>query len=436
MRESKVEQIGEKKDLKSYLKLPWAVILVCVYIAIIILLPGGTVFGFNFKILVFVPLLLLAVRDVMGEKDGAKQLSRGMAIIVALFFWVFLAQIYSFYDIAMSLSQYKDVATTLIGCWLVRLFTRDRRDRDIFIRLCLYATAFLGFVKIAIFCYSLITGISIASLMDGISHAFGVQLMTIDLEEALGRIQFPSDTLVPVCLFTILCLRKHLKVGAALSVLMVACLLASSVFSFSRFLWGFTALGAVLGILVSKRDKMHWLYLGLSAVVASYYFTAIVLVVQLRFSQQLVDYSDSDRVLQKSALQRFFVDAPLFGHGFGSFTNVVIRQADLPYNYEMQLLALSTQIGIVGMIFLTCLLVNLYTKAFTFSKKNRAFQTAVLLLLAGFLSGALFNPSVVSSIAAATFGMLFALGSLESYTEQSSSTVLLKQPRATRHLVT
>ncbi len=410
----------ERTEIMFYLKMPRPYLLFCVYMAILVLLPGGTILGFNFKMFIFVPLVLLAVREVIREKGGVKELAIGAAIIGTLAFWIFLAQIYSFFDIKMSLSQYKDVAATLIGCWFVRLFTQTRRDRDNFIRLCLYTTTFLGFVKIAIFFYSLITGVSISSVMDSIAHAFGVQLMTFDLGDALGRIQFPSDSLVPVCLFMVLCLRKRLNISSFTSVLMVALLIASSIFSFSRFLWGYTVVAAILGILVSKRDKMHWLYLSISTAAVGYYFTTIALLIQLRFSQDVVDASDSERVLQSSALQHFFVDAPLFGHGFGTFTNVVIRQPDLPYNYEMQLLALSTQIGIVGMILLTCLLVNYYRKAFTFSKGVRSFQSAVLILLIGFLTGALFNPSVVSSIAAATFGLLFALASTESGAEKTS----------------
>ena len=165
---------------------------------------------------------------------------------------------------------------------------------------------------------------------------------------------------------------------------------------------------------------MHWIYGSLSAAVVGYYFPVVALLIQLRFSQRVVDASDSERVLQSSALQRFFVDAPIFGHGLGSFTHAVIRQPDLPYNYEMQLVALSTQIGIVGMIFMTGLLINYYRKAFHFPRGTRAFQATVLLLLVTFLAGALFNPSVLSSIAAATFGLLFALASTGTGVDKAS----------------
>ena len=404
----------------THLKLPRPFFLFCAYMAILILLPGGTLLGFNFKMLIFVPLVIVTVREVTGEAGGLRQIAIGTAIIAALTFWIFLAQIYNFFDIKMSLAQYRDVAASLIGCWFVRIFTQTRRDREFFIRLCLYGTAFLGLVKIGIFSYSMLTGVSTASVMGAISRAFGVQLMTFELGDALGRIQLSSDTLIPVCLFTVLCLRRQLNIRSLESLGMVALLIASSVFTFSRFLWGYTAFAALLGIVVSKRDKMHWLYLSVSTVAVGFYFNALALLVQLRFSQEIVDSSDSDRVLQSGALQRFFVDAPLFGHGFGTYTNVVIRQPDLPYNYEMQLLALCTQVGIVGMLFMASLMVVYYAKAFTFAKGSRTYQSAVFILLLTFLVGGLFNPSVVSSIAATTYGLLFALAATDCCAEKAA----------------
>ena len=391
--------------------MPRPYVLFCLYIAILILLPGGTIFGLNFKMLVFAPLVVFAVLDVLTRNEGLRHIAISTAIIATTALWILIAQVYSFYDIGLSCSQYKDIVSTFIGCWLVRLFTRSQKDRDQFIRLCLYGTTFLGFAKVALFLYCMLTGTPISLVLDSLSAMFSVKLMTFDLAEALGRIQFPSDTLVPVCLFTILCLRKRLNIHPVTSLLMVFFLIASAMFSFSRFLYGFTALAALLGILVSQRDKLHWLYLSISTAIAGYYFTTIALLFRIRFSQQVVDASDGERILQSSALQRSFFDAPFFGHGLGTFTNVVIRQPDLPYNYEMQLLALSTQVGIVGMVLLVSLLFNYYRKAFTFTRGHRAYQSAVLLLLIAFLAGALFNPSVLSSIAAATYGLIFALAS-------------------------
>jgi hypothetical protein len=393
-------------------------LLFSTYIAVLILLPSGTIRGINFKILLFIPLIGLAAIEALKEKNGLSQILRGTIIIAAFAFWIFLAQIYEFYNISLSFSQYKDIVATLLGCWFVRLFTKNIGDHEAFVKFCIYLTTFLGTAKIAIFVYALGTGNSISSILDFISRAFGVQLMTFDMADAFGRIQFPSDTLIPCCLFAVFTLRRSLNISAITALLMAVILSASAIFSFSRFLWGCTVLSAALALLISKRDRVHWLYIALCMAITGYYGSILFPLIQLRFSQQVIDASDPIRVQQSSALKQFFLEAPLLGHGLGSFTNIVIREVDLPYNYEMQLVALFTQIGITGIIFLACLLVNYYKKAFTFSKGNRSFQFSVLILLATFIAGSLFNPSIISSIAAATFGFLFCLCSIEWNTYQ------------------
>ncbi len=50
------------------------------YIAFLILLPGGTVFGVNVKALVFIPVAALAVQRLFEEKDALFQLAIGIGL--------------------------------------------------------------------------------------------------------------------------------------------------------------------------------------------------------------------------------------------------------------------------------------------------------------------------------------------------------------------
>ncbi len=400
---------------------PVSFTLFCLYVVFLILLPSGSIFGVNVKILVFVPLALLATQKALAEKEVFYRLAILACLLAAFLGWVLIAQCYGFYNIALSLSQYRDVTTTFAGCWFIRLFTANEIDRKIFVRVCLFTVAFGGLLKFLIFMYALSTGVPVSTIMDGIAHVFGVQLMTVELGDLGGRIQYPSDTLVPVCLFAILCLRKRLRIGGLVSLIMVSLLIVSSVFTFSRFLWGYTALGGVLGMLVAKRDRMHLLYLAGAAAVGAYFFKLLVTVVELRFSTQIADSSDAERILQRGALESFFRDAPLLGHGLGSYTTQVIRAPELPYNYEMQVFALAGQVGIVGAVLLLCVLFSYYRKAFSFRPGERIYQISVFLMLVCFLAAGFLNPYLVSSIAAGTFGLLFALASLGSCHEPLSA---------------
>lgn len=400
----------------------------CTYIVFLVLLPSGSVFGVNIKVLIFVPVALFALKRMLQQRDALYQLAVSAGLLTLFLGWIFVAQCYAFYNVGLSLLQYRDIITTFAGCWFVRLFTQDAQERMRFIRVCLFAVAFGGLLKSVIFLYSLMSGTPISGILDGLSRIFGVQLMTFDLADAGIRIQFPSDSLIPVCLFAILCLRRRLDLSGLFSLVLVVCYLVSSVFTFSRFIWLYTAVAAVLGLVAGKRDKMHVLYVGGLTVATAYSFDLLWTIFQLRFSSQVVDSSDADRILQKGALERFFQDAPLFGHGLGSFTTEVIRSRELPYNYEMQVAALSGQVGTIGILLLLGALFNYYRKAFTLERESLRYQGAVLLLLLCFLSAGFFNPYLISSIAAATFGLLFALASLRTPTEVLDEWHVVRSP--------
>ena len=384
------------------------------YVACLILLPSGTLLGVPVKILVVLPGTFYALRIVGRQPNGFHEIALCIAMLGVFMAWVLLAQMYAFYNMGLSLSQYRDVVTTLAGCWFIRVFTPTEERRTAFIRFCVMTVAFGALIKVFIFAYSLARGISIASIMDAISHVFGVQLMTFELGDAGYRIQYPSDTLVPVCLFAVLCLRRRLRLAGLLSFPIVLLLTLSSIATFSRFLWGYALLAAVLGVLLAKRDRTHFAYFAASLAIVAVYAKLLLTIVALRFSADTLTASDGERIAQKNALEHFFLDAPLLGHGLGSYTNAVIRAPELRYNYEMQVYALAGQIGSIGILILLVLLGNYFRKAIRPQAQSRPYQVAVLGLLAGFLSAGFVNPSLISSIAAATFGLLYVLASIDS----------------------
>jgi hypothetical protein len=388
--------------------------LFCLYIVLLTLLPSGSIFGVNVKMLVFIPLLILSINLSLAQKEGLQELTINIAIISTFLAWAMLSEFYPVFTLNMALVQYKDVITTLIGCWFVRIFTLDDSDRIAFIKLCLSTVLFGCFLKILMFCYSLYTGRPTHDVMDMIDRVFGVKLMSLDFGDVGARIEFISDTLLPICLFVILCLRNKLGIGRVRALAMVGLFLLSSVFTFSRFLWGYTVVGVVLGLLVARKDKMHILYFGAAAAAVIYFFDQISILITLRFSDKFVDSSDIERTIQKISLKRFFFDAPIFGHGLGSYSTQSIRAPEFPYSYELQVLALFGQLGIVGMGLLTGILLNYYRKAFSFKRGARSYQASVAILLICFLASGFFNPNILSSTAAVSFGLLFALAALGS----------------------
>ncbi len=404
--------------------------LFSLFIVLLALLPAGSIYGVNVKILIFVPLAVIAAHRLASEERALAQYAFAAAcgcLVIAATLRSFLDSFYS----ELALSQAKDVLTTLAGCLFIRLFTPTLLDREKFIRLCIYTVAFGSFLKVLLLTYSLITGASVVDLVDVISKIFGVKLMALDLEGAGGRLQFPSDNLLPITLFAIIGLRKRLHLRGGVAVLCVALLCFSSLYTFSRFIWISTVLAALLGSFIARRDKIVLLYLSISAAATAYFFPVLSALVTLRFSTALAGSSDIERTWQIVGLKQFFWDAPLFGHGMGSYILNLKRSVDTPYVYEVQIGALLVQFGIVGMCLLAGLLINFYRKAFDLRRGKRAYQAAVLLLLLDFIAAAFFNPDLLASLSAVSYGLIFVLGLIDpredgSTRDQNAATAVIR----------
>ena len=256
------------------------------------------------------------------------------------------------------------------------------------------------------------TGGSVQSYVDQISAVFGVKLMSIDLEDAGGRLLFPSDNLVPIALFSLLTLRSRFHIGWLLALCLFLVLLASSLYTFSRFIWISTLFCCLVGLLLGRKDQLNLVYLSAAGVVTVIFLPLVVTIVSLRFSSPLSAASDAARVWQMSALKELFTSAPLLGHGLGSYSLMLKRSEDLPYAYELQVLAMFGQFGLIGVGLLVAALVNFYRKAFVFHKQTAVAHIVVLLLICNLLASGLFNPSLLVSMSSVAYCMLFFLARL------------------------
>jgi hypothetical protein len=194
--------------------------LFCIYIFALILLPTGQFFGANIKVILFVPLIMAASAEYCRLSSTSYLTMGGLVMIPTLvFFWVLVGLTYRF-DPAISFLQYKDLIVTVATCWVISLFGSIKKDGyRVFLRLVIGAIFVTSCIKVLIFVYALVEGRSVDSIIVFISHAFGVQLMSMDLDDIGGRIQFISDSLIPLCLFAVFGLRPMLKVSQKFALL-------------------------------------------------------------------------------------------------------------------------------------------------------------------------------------------------------------------------
>ena len=173
-------------------------------------------------------------------------------------------------------------------------------------------------------------------------------------------------------------------------------------------------------MLISRRDKMVLLYLAIIGAVTAFFFPMLSTLITLRFSSSLADTSDMYRVWQIVALKRFFWNAPLFGNGLGSYALDHKRSVEVPYAYEVQILALLGQMGLVGTAFLIALLINYYRKAFNFRPGTRLYHAVLLVLLIDFIGAGFFNPDLLVSMSAVSYGLIFVMARMWFRPEKAS----------------
>lgn len=395
--------------------------LFCLYLFVVIVLPSGSILGVNFKLGLYGLLLPSALSVLLS--DGRMRLSEVALLLMTptvLLVWVVEAQVYGF-EIAGTLRQYTDILLTLLTCWLASLFCRRSEQAKLqFLRTLIFSATVASSLKAGLVVFAMARGVPVTSLVNAIDRIFGVELMTMDLGALLGRIQFISDGLIPLCVFAILCYRQRLRIGALASVASLTLLIFSMILSFSRYFWAYTLLGLAMGLILSRKDRV-FAFLTLTGLIATISTLPLLnTLYQTRFSQEVAGQSDSARVEQIQALDSFFLDAPLFGHGLGSYTSRVVRsQSNAKYGYEVQILALAGQMGLAGTTLLA-FLCAFYLRCLWPENRSELFRKSILcLLLLGWLASGLFNPLLMNPVGALSYASIMCMGSLTPFEAQS-----------------
>ena len=342
-----------------------------------------------------------------------------LTVPVAFLFWMVLAQ---FYDVPTTLSvgEYRDLLIMLVSTWVIGVaIGGDQRARERFLRVVLKAEVAACVLKFMLIGFAAVRGMTISALVDSISLITGANLMGADFGDnsSLGRIQFIADGLIPLCFYLLLRYRQRLGISGTSAFISFVLLTGSLVLTFSRYYWGLAGVAVLLGLMFGKRDRFYVsLLTGFSLLfVAS--LPVLIPIAMLRFSVDVAGGSDDVRVLQIAAMKRYFWDAPLLGHGLGSHTNEIIRSETVPYLYEVQLLALATQTGIIGLLLLAAILMYYFHALFPWNRAWRGSlltaQLSALILLCCWLAAGLFNPMLLTSSAAVSYGFLKALGEFD-----------------------
>lgn len=388
--------------------------LLVVYIFMLVLLPSGSLLGVNVKVICFFLLLPVALQVSFARGQMTiRHLALLFCVPTVLFLWSLGSQLYGV-QADQAIAQYRDLMVTIATCWFaVVLCNHEWGDTLFLLRWILYAELVTSSLKVMVLGYAFARGIQVSQIIELINQIFGVQLMPFDFESLLGRLEFISDNLIPVCLFAILCFRKTLKIHAIYALPMLFILLISDFFSFSRYLWVFSVLAVLCGLIAGRKDLFQMTLIAVLSVTVLSTLPLLVTIVSLRFSSSVVTSSDVERTAQVAALKDFIEDAPWLGHGLGSYTNRVIRSETAPYSYEAQLLALVGQVGIVGIVLLGSLTAYYFRQLWPARQGSLLRSGSLMVLLLGWVAGGFLNPSVISSAAAVSYAAIYAMAGLK-----------------------
>ena len=390
-------------------------LLFSIFIFTTIFFPSGTLYGINLKLPLYAALIPLAGYRFFRGRATAYDLIRVLCVPAVLALWIVVGLVYGF-DPAGVLRQYTDILLTMLLCWFATLFRgQDEAQSFRLARLVLGAEITTCAMKLGLIAYSLLRGIPVVQVVGAVSEAFGVNLMTMDLGALFGRVQFVSDFLIPVCIFIVFRYRNRLGFSSWRASYVILLLLVSVTFSFSRYLWAFSVLALLLGLVLGKRDRFQLSVIGVLALAVLASLPALSVLYQLRFSEQVAGESDLERTDQSVALRQFFLDAPLLGHGLGSFSNQVIRDNSSKasrYGYEMQILALAGQVGVGGMGLLAALIVWYYRDLWSRDEAPLSDRLAITTLLLCWFAVGLYNPLLLNPVAGVNYMTFAALAAL------------------------
>lgn len=333
------------------------VFLTQLLIASSVLLPTGSVYGFNVKILlgILVGLTwLLSIIKVHDEKK-IKQFCMFISFILLLIFYFTLAQ-YRSIEISSSISHFTAIVSTFILFffpWCLIDGGSVRADRLLHF---LINVVFLHALIKCLIVFSVLVGIiDPLSLFDFIEKVFDYRPITIDTGVYL-RLNVPSDYTLPVTLFFIINSKFFgLKFKKYKILLFSLTIVFAVIFSYSRYLWlyGFFALLISLTEVFtyfSVKAKTCFIFTILISILSSgIYYSDISDFISDRYFGENAGKSDSYRDDMGPALWDEISLHPTLGGGLGSHSKSLVRFVDTPWNYELQWLSFLMHFGFIGL---------------------------------------------------------------------------------------
>lgn len=395
-----------------------------VYISI--LLPSGSIYGINVKLITSVILCICIAIICQTNKILKRQDAIGIAIFCCFILFYAYLSIINGYQQKTGISQLVAILSVVLPTWIgTRLIVSGilnvEQAKNIIV-----SVAFIhGAIKVISFMCISFGIISLEEYINFQNAIFGVIPISLEID-GFTRLNVPSDFIFPVSIALCLSYEKNTHKKT----LFIAVYLIAIIISYSRYLWFYgitTIFTAMLLPLLFKREvdfKKVILLIMFSVVLILLAFiylsendNEILSFINERYFGENADASDYTRTIMSDWLLLKVYNSPLLGHGLGSYVSEYIRFDDTPWNYELQWLSLVMNFGILGLIFIIFQFFIYYNAGVFFLLKNMSldklvlwFAVMLMWLLVGF-----FNCFLMTSSAGVVFFSFWLYVNIERF---------------------
>lgn len=378
------------------------------FIFVTIILPTGSLFGINLKMLSLVGVFLLLV---ISKKNNI--LINTFFLLIPVAFFLASSMLYSFiifkFDDSFVLAQAKDILVFFLMFYILTQYAKLENKYEFIANTIVKALYFVGLIKIIILLYAFYAGLPVSFVILSLSEFFNTPIMTYDVENTyIARINFTSDLIIPVSIFYML-MKFYRRGFTKFEAFMVLIILFSAFITMSRFQWVFSIIAIIFSIMMNINNKKSFIALIFISTISffSLTFQSVQEALFARFDSKLVNASDIERIIQRQEIEKAIFDAPLLGNGIGYYIPNLIRSDVAKYSYELQLHSLIMQLGLLGFLFIFFMILMPLIRSARYMSVNMFICYFSLILI--WISSALFNPMLFSSSAGISMALFYII---------------------------
>lgn len=384
-----------------------------------ILMPSGSIFGFNIKISISILIFILIIIKIIRDRKINKSLLFTIfyiGLFIALTSIVSLINNVPIYSVKSQISAILSTILPVLFGWyllIIKYYTKDLMINFLIIIIAIYSLIKITvIVSIYFGFFSIIDYINLQKII------FGVQPIYLQTD-SFARINEASDYIIPWAI--IIALRNNMS-NQILRFVLLCILISAIILSYSRYLWVYSFFVILMYFLVpdhnllksinikkiKRKIFLHFIILFIALFVIPW--IQVLNTLEERFFGKYAAMSDLPREWMFNSLMTRIAESPLIGGGMGSFDMAYIRFDNAPWNYELQWLALTANFGIF-FVAIILLILGIWITNVLYRKYLLNSDKVILILLAlGWLFVGFFNCFLLNSAAGVIFFSIFVLG--------------------------